>query len=89
MEFEILLGVVIALISLIGVLITFLLKSRKTNHRLVMQCGFHSVMEARIGLIESSVNDLKIKLASFNTRLDGISGHVTRIESKIDILLNK
>jgi hypothetical protein len=79
LELNIILGVLVALIALIGVLISLVVK-KKGETSITLQCASHELFmheaqnrETRISLMESKIT--------------GLSTHITSIEGKLDILL--
>ena len=81
MEFQILLGVVLALISLVGVVVVVFMKRRPVPTQVTLQCQAHPTFESKLQTMEIKVNGLENKIA-------GLSAHITSIENKIDNLKN-
>ena len=73
-------AILIAIIGLIGTVLSLKKNSIKSQKESTpAMCAYHPNLESRI-------NNLEIRLASFEGKLDGLSAHIGRIEGKIDVL---
>ena len=88
---EILASIIVALLALVGVLMTQLARAaKKTNGTVaITQCPQHAAIAADVKKLTDDMTEIKIDASSVNSRIAGLSTHMSSVESKIDIILSR
>lgn len=85
---QVILAVLIALIALVGTLITLIVKKPAVSY-VTLQCFTQDIKTLTncIATVKDAVTDLKFDTKVMGNRVEGISNHVTKIEAKLDSAL--
>jgi flagellar basal body-associated protein FliL len=83
-------AILVAIIGLIGITWQLFRRSKAAQDAVAQpQCALHSNVDSRVNIIESELRAIKIESNNTAQQLNGLSRHMTAVESKIDILVRR